>query len=46
MILENIRRLMEKMDEDEIDNFDERLEEAKLELGGWFIEDCRLYEGS
>jgi hypothetical protein len=46
MILENIRRLMEKLDGDDIENFDERLEAAKLELDGWLIEDYRLYEGS
>ena len=45
-ILENIRRLMAKIDDDEIKNFDERVEAAKLELGEWFIEGYRLYEGS
>jgi len=46
MILESIRRLIDKMSEDEIENFDERVEEIKLELGEWLIEDWRLYEGS
>jgi len=45
-ILESIRRLIDKMSEDEIESLDERLEAIRLELGEWFIEDCRLYEGS